>query len=295
MTTIRFGVLPTELSRSLSVSASRSLGAKSGAQITLVELSGADAAATQRAALLSADCDLAAIALGSSVGAAPEGLVLSAVPKRGDARDAFCAKEAASLDALPAGATVAVSSALRLAQIGHRRTDLRVVRLPGGTDALLAAFDAAEVDADTIDAIILSADELDRLGRAADATELLGLDGWPTAAGQGAIALEARVANAALASAIDHKPSHVIVEAERTVAELLADSVTAPLAVHGMIEDGLLFLSARVYSADGTETLTSSHALYVSDSPAPARDVATRVAEELLALGAAGLAAEVSS
>jgi hydroxymethylbilane synthase len=57
-----------------------------------------------------------------------------------------------------------------------------------------------------------------------------------------------------------------------------------------MVDDGMLFLSGRVYSIDGAERLTASHALYVSDTPTPAADVAGRVAAELLALGAAEIA-----
>jgi hydroxymethylbilane synthase len=64
----------------------------------------------------------------------------------------------------------------------------------------------------------------------------------------------------------------------------------APIAVHGMIDDGMLFLSGRVYSPDGSERLTASHALYVSDTKTPAADLAGRVAAELLALGAAEIA-----
>jgi hydroxymethylbilane synthase len=73
------------------------------------------------------------------------------------------------------------------------------------------------------------------------------------------------------------------------VLALLEAGCAAPIGAHAMIDDGLLFLSARVYSIDGTEQLTSSHALYLADVKKPASEVAERVARELLDAGAATL------
>ena len=64
----------------------------------------------------------------------------------------------------------------------------------------------------------------------------------------------------------------------------------APIGTSALIEDGLLFVSARVYRPDGTAHLTSSHALYLNDSEQPAAEVSARIADELLANGAAEFA-----
>jgi hydroxymethylbilane synthase len=61
------------------------------------------------------------------------------------------------------------------------------------------------------------------------------------------------------------------------------------VGAHALLDDGLLFLSARVYSLDGAESLTSAHALYPEDALHPADDLAARVADELLAAGAKDL------
>ena len=74
------------------------------------------------------------------------------------------------------------------------------------------------------------------------------------------------------------------------VLAILEAGCAAPVGAHGQIDDGLLFLDARVYSPDGAEKLTSSHALYVSDTQDPGREVAERVAAELLENGAAAFA-----
>jgi len=65
---------------------------------------------------------------------------------------------------------------------------------------------------------------------------------------------------------------------------------SAPIGAHAILDDGLLFLSARVYREDGGEQLTSSHALYPEDATDPVGELASRVADELLASGAAELA-----
>jgi hydroxymethylbilane synthase len=74
------------------------------------------------------------------------------------------------------------------------------------------------------------------------------------------------------------------------VLALLEAGCAAPLGASAIFEDGLLFLSARVYSLDGAEQLTSSHAAYPEDTPDPAAELSRRVADELLAAGAADIA-----
>jgi hydroxymethylbilane synthase len=167
----------------------------------------------------------------------------------------------------------------------ERRDDLEVVDIRGNVDTRLAKVASGEFDA-----IVLAAAGLDRLGRLDEATEIFGIESWPTAPGQGALAVEVRSGNESLVAKLNHGPSKTAVDAEREVLATLEAGCSAPIAANAFIDDGLLFLSARVYSADGAQRLTSSHALYVADSPTPALDVADRVATELLAGGAADLA-----
>jgi hydroxymethylbilane synthase len=215
----------------------------------------------------------------------PADLDVAAVPKRADPRDALCARDELTLDTLPEGARVGTGSPRRVAQLKARRPDLVVVDIRGNVDTRLGKVSSGELDA-----VVLAAAGLDRIGRADAVTEYLGIDGWPTAPGQGALALEVRTGEQGLVAALDHKTTHLIVDAERMVLAQLEAGCAAPIAVHGMVDDGMLFLSGRVYSADGSERLTASHALYVSDTKNPAADVAGRVAAELLASGAAEIA-----
>lgn len=242
-------------------------------------------ASALREALMAGTCDAIVHSLKDLPTAAYPGLVIAAIPKRADARDALCARDELTVDTLPAGARVGTGSPRRVAQLKSRRPDLDVVDIRGNVDSRLRKVADGELDA-----VILAAAGLERLGRLDAVTEFLGIEGWPTAPGQGALAIEVREGNESLVAKLDHVSTRIIVEAERTVLARLEAGCSAPIAANAFIDDGLLFLSARVYSRDGSERLTSSHALYVADSKTPALDVAERVATELLGAGAAKLA-----
>ena len=241
-------------------------------------------ASALREALLASECDVVVHSLKDLPTGPVDGLVIGAVPKRVDARDALIARDALTLDTLPAGARVGTGSPRRAAQLLSRRPDITVVDIRGNVDTRLGKVASGELDA-----VVLAAAGLERLGRLEDATELLSLDGWPTAPGQGALAIEVRQGDEKLVSSLNHAASRTVVEAERRTLGLLEAGCSAPVAAHALIEDGMLFLSARVYSADGSERITSSHALYVSDTKDPAGELAERVSKELFDLGAAEL------
>lgn len=241
-------------------------------------------ASALRDALLAGECDVVVHSLKDLPTESTPGLTIAAVPKRADARDALCARDGLTLETLPEGARVGTGSPRRAAQILARRPDLEVVDIRGNIDTRLK-----RVGVD-LDAVILAAAGLERIGRSDDVTDFLSLSGWPTAPGQGALALEVRTGDEKLVAALDHKPTHLVVDAERAVLAQLEAGCAAPIAAHAFIDDGLLFLDARVYAPDGSDKVTSSHALYVADSPTPAADAAGRVAAELIALGAADIA-----
>ena len=241
-----------------------------------------------REALLEGRCDVVVHSLKDLPTAAAPGLVISATPKRADARDAVCARDGLTLDTLPEGARVGTGSPRRVAQLRARRPDLDVIDIRGNVDTRLGKVASGELDA-----VVLAAAGLGRLGRLDAITEYCGLDGWPTAPGQGSLAIETRENPerilAKAVSSINHGPTRTMVSAEREVLRLLEAGCSAPIGAHAMIDDGLIFLSARVYSVDGSSALTASHAIYLADYPNPAETVASQVANELLQLGAASL------
>ena len=258
-------------------------GDRSSAPLT--ELGGTGVFATAlRNALLAGEVDVVVHSLKDLPTAAHPGLTIAAIPKRADARDALCARDELTLDTLPPGARVGTGSPRRVAQLRARRDDLEVVGIRGNVDTRLGKVASGELDA-----VVLAAAGLERLGRLDAVTEFLGIDGWPTAPGQGALAVEVRAGEEKLVAALDHRTTRVIVEAERQTLALLEAGCSAPVGAHALIDDGMLFLSARVYAADGSSRLTSSHALYVDDVKDPAGDLAARVSKELFELGAGEL------
>lgn len=257
---------------------------------SLASLGGAGVfAAALREALLAGEVDAVVHSYKDLPTAPIPGLSIAAVPNRGDARDALCARDGLTLTELPAGARVGTGSPRRRAQLLSRRSDLQIVDLRGNVDTRLARVGSEDADRH-LDAIVLAAAGLDRLGRLDAMTEYFGIDSWPTAPAQGALAVETRAGDEKSVAKVDHATSRLTAEAERAVLALLEAGCSAPIGAHAILDDGLLFLSARVYREDGSQQLTSSHALYPEDSSDPIGELATRVTDELLASGAAGLA-----
>lgn len=219
-----------------------------------------------------------------------EGLAIAAVPERADARDALCARDGLTLETLPEGARVGTGSPRRRAQLAARRPDLELVDLRGNVDTRLGRVGSADPER-VLDAVMLAAAGLGRLGRLDAVTEYLDLDEWPTAPAQAALAVETRAGDEHLAAAIDHRPTRLAADAERGVLALLGAGCAAPIGAHAFVEDGLLFLTAVVYRPDGTAHLSSSHAAALDDDGTDAAaSVARNVTDELLQQGAADLA-----
>lgn len=265
---------------------------------SLSELGGTGVFATAlREALRSDECDFLVHSLKDLPTAPAPGLVVAAVPKRADARDALCARDGMTLETLPEGAKVGTGSPRRVAQLLSVRPDLEIVDIRGNVDTRLAR--AAEGD---LDAVVLAAAGLGRLGRLDAVTEFFSLSSLPTAPGQGALALEVRAGDekgrgpiARALAAVDHVTTHACATAERAVLAGLEAGCAAPIGASALVDDGLLFLTASVYRPDGSERLTASHAatpdsLSAQHLDEAARDVGARVVAELLEAGAAKLA-----
>ena len=203
-----------------------------------------------------------------------DGLALVAIPAREDPRDALCG--ASSLSALSPGARVGTSSLRRAAQIRAFRSDLSVVDLRGNVDTRLRKLASGECDA-----LVLAVAGLARLGRM-DAVDGV-LDEFVPAAGQGALAVEARPEKASVVSALIDADATACVLAEREVTRLLGASCNTPVGASArVVAGGELELRAWVGRPDGSA--------WVSDRlRGPADRLGAAVAERLLAAGAAEL------
>jgi hydroxymethylbilane synthase len=244
-------------------------------------------ASALREALLAGECDMIVHSLKDLPTAPYDGLVLGAVPQREDPRDALCARDGLTLEELPPGARVGTGSPRRIAQLLAVRPDLEVVDIRGNVDTRLARVAAGDLDA-----VVLASAGLGRLGRLDAASELFALDLWPTAPGQGALAIETREADSIpeLLS-IEHHATRTSVLAERSVLAALEAGCAAPIGATATVVDDELVLSATVYRPDGTEELGCVRsAQLLGDDEYVAELLGQAVAAQLLEDGAAEIA-----
>ncbi|WP_278235620.1 hydroxymethylbilane synthase [Isoptericola sp. AK164] len=255
--------------------------------------------AALREALLESRCDVAVHSLKDLPTTQPPELAF-VTPEREDPRDALCARDGLTVETLPRGGRVGTGSPRRAAQLQAARPDLEIVDIRGNVETRLAR--ALGEDAD-LDAVVLAFAGLSRLGRTEVVSEVLDPAVVAPAPGQGALAVEARSADLAdggpLAeafAALDHRPTRLAVTAERAVLARLEAGCSAPIGAYARLEDGELVMSAVVGRVDGAEQLTHTARVAVGPDLADAaadteaRELGVRVAERLLADGAARLA-----
>jgi hydroxymethylbilane synthase len=175
-------------------------------------------------ALLAGEIDLAVHSAKDVPGELAPGLALAGVLAREDPRDALVG--AGSLDALPAGARVGTSSLRRRAQLLAARDDLDVVEVRGNVDTRLRKLAAGEVDA-----LVLAAAGLRRLGRESEIGALLDPAVFVPAPGQGVIAVEGR----AIPELLVDPRTNAALAAERHVVHALGATCHTPV---GVFHDG---------------------------------------------------------
>ncbi|GHD17596.1 hydroxymethylbilane synthase [Tianweitania populi] len=181
----------------------------------------------------------------------PEGLELSAFLPREDPRDAFIGKAAPTIAGLPKGAVIGSASLRRQALLRRMRPDLNVVLFRGNVPSRLAKLEAGEVDA-----TLLAQAGLKRLGLEAATTELLPLDTFPPAPGQGAITIESRRGDErinAILAPIHHRETGLALTAERAFLGALDGSCKTPIAGHAVVDGDTLSLHGMILTPDGTE------------------------------------------
>jgi hydroxymethylbilane synthase len=237
-----------------------------------------------RDALLADEIDIAVHSFKDLPTAPVDGIALAAVPLREDPRDALCARDGLTLLELPAGSKVGTGSPRRIAQLNALDLGWDMQPLRGNVDTRLG-----RVGTD-LDAVVLAAAGLNRLGRSDAITELLDPIQVLPAPAQGALALECRSddqAALAWAAALDDAPTRAAVAAERSLLAALEAGCTAPVgALAEVVEDdsgGLeVFLRGSVTALDGSDAVRLS----ASGPLNTAEEIGRRLADELLDLGA---------
>lgn len=222
-------------------------------------------------ALLDGEIDVAVHSAKDVPSSAPAGAPLAAFLPRADVRDALVAADGAGLDDLPSGARVGTGSRRRAAQLLARRPDLVPTDIRGNVDTRLRKLADGEVDA-----LLLAAAGLIRLGRTEAATELLPPDVMLPAPGQGAIALQCRAdddAARALLAACDDPPTRIAVSAERAALGALGVGCSLPIAALAHVRAGEVVLLARLLSRDGSRRIEVQRAAPADEAESLGRGV----------------------
>jgi hydroxymethylbilane synthase len=178
----------------------------------------------------------------------PDGLCIAAIPEREDPRDAFLSRRADKVENLPERAVLGTASLRRQAQMLHRRPDLDVQMLRGNVDTRLAKLDAGEADA-----ILLALSGLKRLGLGDLPASLIDPIECPPAPGQGALAIETRIADRDLpwVQALRCRPTTLAVAAERGALMALEGSCKTAIGAHAWFDAGTLKLIVEALTPDG--------------------------------------------
>jgi len=206
-------------------------------------------------ALLSGAIDLAVHSLKDMPTELPEGLTLAAIPEREDPRDAMVGR---SLAALAPKAKVGTSSLRRAAQLRAKRPDLEIENIRGNVDTRLRKLSEGQVEA-----AVLAAAGLDRLGRTEWVRERFSEDVLCPAPGQGALAIECRAADdrtRAVLATLDHAESRFAVTAERIALAALGGGCQVPIGAYcrrdgEQYRNGIYRISGCVSSPDGAVVL----------------------------------------
>ncbi len=181
----------------------------------------------------------------------PDGLELSCFLPREDVRDAFIGRAADRLEDLPERAVIGSSSLRRQALIKRLRPDIEVVMFRGNVQTRLRKLDEGQVGA-----TLLANAGLRRLGMDEVITELLDVERFPPAPGQGAITIESRIGDTrinTLLAAIDHAPTRAALTCERAFLAALDGSCRTPIAGLATPEGDALSFSGMILRPDGTD------------------------------------------
>jgi hydroxymethylbilane synthase len=235
-------------------------------------------------ALLKGRIDIAVHSLKDLPTVLPGGLIIAAITKREDTRDALVLREGLNIErpsikTLPEGFIVGTSSPRRLSQLKHLRPDLMVKELRGNVDTRLRKLDGGDYDA-----IILASAGLIRLGLSGRISASLEIEEMLPAVGQGALGIETRADEEImrLLAPLEDPATRAACEAERSLLRTLGGGCQLPIAAHAVVSDGRLRLDGLVAETSGASIVRAS----VEGAAEDAERLGGQLAARLLKSGA---------
>lgn len=237
--------------------------------------------------LLDGTVDLAVHSLKDMPTVLPEGLCLTAITTRANVGDAFVSNQYASFSKLPQGAVLGTSSLRRKAQLLAVRPDLKIVDLRGNVDTRLRKLDEGQMDA-----IILAAAGLERLGHADRIREIIPTTVCLPAVGQGALAIECRSDNKEvrdMLAFLNDLPAKQATDAERAFLGLIEGGCQVPIGVHAEVENDNVKIEAVIASLDGSKVLRNN----ITGPAVNAADLGRKLGQQMLAEGGEQILADI--
>lgn len=217
----------------------------------------------------------------------PEGFALGAILERHAPTDAFVSNHYARFEDLPQGAVLGTSSLRRKAQLMALRPDLDVRDLRGNVGTRLGKLDAGEYDA-----IVLATSGLQRLGLDERIRHEIAPEQCLPAVTQGTLGIEYFAKDAetlAIIRVLNHEETEIRTRAERAMNHRLEGGCQVPIGVFAELDGNNLSMRGLVGSLDGSTLLKAS----ISGTRDEAEALGVKLAEDLLAQGAAAILAEV--
>lgn len=208
------------------------------------------------------------------------GTVLAAIPKRDSQNDVFISKGKISLNALPKGAVVGTGSLRRLAEVKFVRPDLDVQPIRGNVDTRIGKVRKGELDG-----IVIAEAGLERMNLKNEISERLSLEQFPSAAGQGALAIVTKEGSTDLIAflrAVEDSGTRAEITAERSLVLKLEGGCRVPIGAVAKAKGNWLSLFGCIYSLNSQKKISA----YVGGKLSDAEELGKRVGENLLKQGA---------
>jgi hydroxymethylbilane synthase len=231
-------------------------------------------------ALITGNVDIAVHSMKDMPAEIPDGLCIGAIPRRETPQDVLISKNGRLLSELAPGAHVGTSSLRRSSQILHVRPDLIIKPLRGNLDTRLR-----KLETEDLDAIVLAAAGVKRLGLEHRITEYLDETIMLPAVGQGALCIEIRQDDPAitpLVTALEHSQTRTVVMGERAFLNRLEGGCQVPIAAHGKLENNIFTICGLIATLNGTTVIKET----LSGSGDSSEKIGVNLANRLINMGA---------
>ncbi|MEJ5357584.1 MAG: hydroxymethylbilane synthase [Desulfobacterales bacterium] len=239
--------------------------------------------------LLAGRADLAVHSLKDVPAETAAGLTFGAIPARENPCDALVSRRGERLAELPPGSRVGTSSLRRAAQLRRLRPDLELLPVRGNVETRLRKLESGDLDA-----VVLAAAGLNRLGLAARICERFEPERLLPAVGQGALCVQIREGDPRTAERVaplDHAPTRTVVAAERAFLQRIGGGCQVPIAGFAVLEGEAIELRGLVADLNGERLVSGA----IRGHAGRAQELGAALAEELLERGAADILAALGA